>query len=169
MPIKSVSNTLSCCCFVCAFIIGQYHSGNNRSSQSVETTGVPNLWKQQEFPICGNNRSSQSVETTGVPNLQLAVIGWYLYWYMLNLLKVSECKHTMQVFVMLLIWSLFRCFCKFVFTDFLTTWVCIAIVMFDSRMVISSIFWSYSLHFLFALNAIHFVYKLRLQTDHHTW
>ena len=32
--IKSVSNTLSCCCFVCAFIIGQYHSGNNMSSKS---------------------------------------------------------------------------------------------------------------------------------------
>ena len=29
LSIKSVSNTLSCCCFVCAFIIGQYHSGNN--------------------------------------------------------------------------------------------------------------------------------------------
>ena len=34
LPIKSVSNTLSCCCFVCAFIIGQYHSGNNMSSKS---------------------------------------------------------------------------------------------------------------------------------------
>ena len=32
--IKSVSNTLSCCCFVCAFIIGQYDSGNNMSSKS---------------------------------------------------------------------------------------------------------------------------------------
>ena len=32
--IKSVSNTLSCCCFVCAFITGQYHSGNNMSSKS---------------------------------------------------------------------------------------------------------------------------------------
>ena len=32
--IKSVSNTLSCCCFVCAFIIGQYHCGNNMSSKS---------------------------------------------------------------------------------------------------------------------------------------
>ena len=27
-------NTLSCCCFVCAFIIGQYHNGNNMSSKS---------------------------------------------------------------------------------------------------------------------------------------
>ena len=27
-------NTLSCCCFVCAFIIGQYHNGNNISSKS---------------------------------------------------------------------------------------------------------------------------------------
>ena len=34
LSIKSVSNTLSCCCFVCAFIIGQYHSGNNMSSTS---------------------------------------------------------------------------------------------------------------------------------------
>ena len=34
VSIKSVSNTLSCCCFVCAFIIGQYHSGNNMSSKS---------------------------------------------------------------------------------------------------------------------------------------
>ena len=34
LSIKSVSNTLSCCCFVCAFIIGQYHSGNNMSSKS---------------------------------------------------------------------------------------------------------------------------------------
>ena len=25
---------LSCCCFVCAFTIGQYHSGNNMSSKS---------------------------------------------------------------------------------------------------------------------------------------
>ena len=25
---------LSCCCFVCAFIVGQYHSGNNMSSKS---------------------------------------------------------------------------------------------------------------------------------------
>ena len=32
LPIKSVSNTLSCC-FVCAFIIGQYHSGDNMSSK----------------------------------------------------------------------------------------------------------------------------------------
>ena len=32
LSIKSVSNTLSCCCFV--FIIGQYHSGNNMSSKS---------------------------------------------------------------------------------------------------------------------------------------
>ena len=34
LSIKSVSNILSCCCFVCAFIIGQYHSGNNMSSKS---------------------------------------------------------------------------------------------------------------------------------------
>ena len=34
LSIKSVWNTLSCCCFVCAFIIGQYHSGNNMSSKS---------------------------------------------------------------------------------------------------------------------------------------
>ena len=34
LSIKSVSNTLSCCCFVCVFIIGQYHSGNNTSSKS---------------------------------------------------------------------------------------------------------------------------------------
>ena len=33
----------------------------------------------------------------------------------------------------------------------------------------NSIFWSYSLHFLLALNAVHFVYKLRLQTNHHIW
>ena len=32
--VKSVSNTLSCCCFVCAFMIGQYHSGDNMSSKS---------------------------------------------------------------------------------------------------------------------------------------
>ena len=38
LSIKSVWNTLSCCCFVCAFIIGQYHSGNNMSSKS-EATG----------------------------------------------------------------------------------------------------------------------------------
>ena len=31
LSIKSISNTLSCCCFVCVFIIGQHHSGNNRS------------------------------------------------------------------------------------------------------------------------------------------
>ena len=57
----------------------------------------------------------------------LTVIRWYLYWYRPNLLKVSECKHTMQVFVMLSIWSLFR-------------WVGVEIVMFDSRIVISSIY-----------------------------
>ena len=34
LSIKSVSNILSCCCFVCAFIIGQYNSGNNMSSKS---------------------------------------------------------------------------------------------------------------------------------------
>ena len=34
LSIKSVSNTLFCCCFVCVFIIGQYHSGNNMSSKS---------------------------------------------------------------------------------------------------------------------------------------
>ena len=34
LSIKSVWNTLSYCCFVCAFIIGQYHSGNNMSSKS---------------------------------------------------------------------------------------------------------------------------------------
>ena len=33
LPIKSVLNTLSCC-FVCVFIIGQYHNGNNMSSKS---------------------------------------------------------------------------------------------------------------------------------------
>ena len=32
--IKSVSNTLSSCCFVCVFIIGPYHGGNNMSSKS---------------------------------------------------------------------------------------------------------------------------------------
>ena len=41
---------------------------------------------------------------------------------------------------MLLIKSLFRCFCKFVFTDFLTTWVRVEIVMCNSRMVINSIY-----------------------------
>ena len=34
MSIKSISNTLSCCCFVCAFIIGQYHCENNMNSKS---------------------------------------------------------------------------------------------------------------------------------------
>ena len=34
LSIKSISNTLSCCCFVSAFITGQYHSGNNMSSKS---------------------------------------------------------------------------------------------------------------------------------------
>ena len=34
LSIKFVSNTLPCCCFVCVFIIGQYHSGNNKSSIS---------------------------------------------------------------------------------------------------------------------------------------
>ena len=34
LSIKSVSNTLSCCCFVCAFIIRQYYSRNNMSSKS---------------------------------------------------------------------------------------------------------------------------------------
>ena len=34
LSIKSVWKTLSCCCFVCAFIIGQYHTGNNMSSKS---------------------------------------------------------------------------------------------------------------------------------------
>ena len=34
LSVKSISNTLSCCCFVCTFIIGQYHSGNNMSSKS---------------------------------------------------------------------------------------------------------------------------------------
>ena len=33
LSIKSVWNTLSCC-FVCAFIIGQYHSENNMSSKT---------------------------------------------------------------------------------------------------------------------------------------
>ena len=56
----------------------------------------------------------------------LTVVRWYLYWYRPNLLKVSECKHTIQVFVMLSSWSLLR-------------WVGAEIVMFDSRFVISSI------------------------------
>ena len=43
--------------------------------------------------------------------------------------------------------SLFSCFCKFVFTEFLTTWVCVQIVMCNSRMVMNSIFWSYSTFF----------------------
>ena len=90
------------------------------------------------------------------------VIWWYLYWYMPNLLKVLECKHTMRVFAMPSIWSLFRRFCKFVFAEFLTTWVRVEIVMFDSRMVICSIFWSYSLHFLLATNTIRSVYELHL-------
>ena len=34
LSIKSVSNTLSCCCFACAFIIGLYHIENNMSSKS---------------------------------------------------------------------------------------------------------------------------------------
>ena len=33
LSIKTISNTLSCC-FVCVFIIGQFHSGNNMSSKS---------------------------------------------------------------------------------------------------------------------------------------
>ena len=49
---------------------------------------------------------------------------------------------------------MFKCFCKFVFTKFLTTWVRVEIVMFDSRTVISSIFWPYFLHFLLALNTM---------------
>ena len=40
LSIKSVSNTLSCCCFVCAFIIGQYHSGNNMNSKSGEAREI---------------------------------------------------------------------------------------------------------------------------------
>ena len=64
---------------------------------------------------------------------------------------------------------LFRCFRKFVFTEFLTTWVRVEIVMCDSRLVINSIFWSYSLHFLLALNAVCLVHKLHLQTNHHIW
>ena len=34
LSIKSISNTLSCYCFVCVFIIGQYYSENNMSSKS---------------------------------------------------------------------------------------------------------------------------------------
>ena len=42
LPIKSVSNTLSCCCIVCAFIISQYQLSQ---------------WKQYEFQIwsCWSN------------------------------------------------------------------------------------------------------------------
>ena len=43
--IKSVSNTLSCCCFVCAFIIGQCHSGNNMSSKSEAAGETLYFWK----------------------------------------------------------------------------------------------------------------------------
>ena len=55
---------------------------------------------------------------------------------------------------------MFRCFRKFVFTKFLTTWMGVEIVMCNSRLVINSIFWSYSLHFLLVLNAVHFVYNV---------
>ena len=58
---------------------------------------------------------------------------------MLNLLKISECKHTKHIFVMMLIRSLFRWFQNFIFTEFLITWVHVEIIMFNSRMVISSI------------------------------
>ena len=51
---------------------------------------------------------------------------------------------------------MFRCFRKFVFTEFLTTWVRVEIIMFDSRMVTISIFWSYSLHF-FCLHLTQFI------------
>ena len=50
---------------------------------------------------------------------------------------------------------MFRCFCKFVFAEFLTTWVRVEIV-FYSRMVISSLFWSYSLHFLIIIHGRQF-------------
>ena len=60
-------------------------------------------------------------------------------------------------------------FIKKKITKFLTTWVRVEIVMCNSSLVINSIFWLYSLHFLLALNAVHFVYKLRLQTNHHIW
>ena len=45
LSIKSVSNTLSCCCFVCVFIIGQYHSGNNMSSKSEAAGEFFFFWK----------------------------------------------------------------------------------------------------------------------------
>ena len=45
LSIKSVWNTLSCCCFVCAFIIGQYHSGNNMSSKSEAAGEILFFWK----------------------------------------------------------------------------------------------------------------------------
>ena len=51
----------------------------------------------------------------------------------------------------------------------ITTWVCVEMVMFNHKIVISIIFLSYSLHFLLALNTIHFIYKLHLQTDHQKW
>ena len=62
--------------------------------------------------------------------------------YMPNLLKVSECKHTTRVFCydIDLKFELFRFLCKFVFTEFLTTWVWVEILLFDSKMFISSIF-----------------------------
>ena len=37
-------------------------------------------------------------------------------------------------FLLLSIYNLFRCFRKFVFTEFLTTWVCLEMVMCDSRL-----------------------------------
>ena len=40
LSIKSISNTLSCCCFVCVFIIGQHHS---------ETIWAPNLKQLEKY------------------------------------------------------------------------------------------------------------------------
>ena len=46
----------------------------------------------------------------------------------------------------------------------------VEIVMFDSRMVINSIYiLIVLLYLLLALNAVRFVYKLRLQANHHIW
>ena len=83
----------------------------------------------------------------------------YLYCYMPPKITVLECKHTKQVFVMLSIWSLFRCFCYF----------CFCRVSYNmggcwnhnvwqqnhyKQYIYIDIFWFYSLHFLLALKTI---------------
>ena len=63
LSIKSVSNLLSCCCFVCAFITGQYHSGNNMNSKSGAAGEILSFKSEKHHRLQPLNTDTLTVST----------------------------------------------------------------------------------------------------------